>query len=172
MINVYLLRHSNAEDHPPQGERGDAARRLTPEGIEKAQVIGQAMRRMKLKFDLVLSSPAARARQTAERVVAELDPQPPLEFHEGLWIGGDLRPVMSRLNQSPRPPQEVLLVGHEPDLGRMVSLWLAGGEPLSLIFKKGGLCKLSATRILPGQCATLEWHLTPTQLRWIAQTLP
>jgi len=165
MLNLYLLRHSNAEDHPPEGEFGDAARRLTPEGIEKARCLGQAMRRMGLKFDLILSSPAARARQTAELVAAKLHPAPTVEFHPDLLIGGQLRAVGTRILQGPKPPQEVLLVGHEPDLGRIVSLLLVGNQDLNLIFKKGGLCKLTVPKLKYGRCAALEWHLTPRQLR-------
>ena len=169
-MNLYLLRHSNAADEPPKGESGDSARRLTPEGIEKARIIGRAMRRLGLRFDLVLSSPAARARETAECVTAELKPQPRIELHEDLRIGGRLRAVGARILKEPTPPEEVLLVGHEPDFSRMAALLLAGAHPVALTFKKGGLCKLSIPRLRYGRCATLEWLLTPRQLVLIADT--
>lgn len=169
MLNLYLLRHSNAEEYPPQGEAGDAARRLTPEGIEKARLIGRALQRLELTFDLVLASPAVRARHTAELVAAELQPSPPVELHSDLLIGGRLRAVGRRVLQGPQPAKEVLLVGHEPDLGRIVSLLLVGNQDLHLVFKKGGLCKLSVPRLKYGRCAVLEWHLTPRQLRLLAE---
>ncbi len=169
MLNLYLLRHSNAEEHPPQGESGDAARRLTSEGIEKARLIGRAMHRLGLKFDLVLASPAARARHTAELVAAELQPSPKVELHPDLLIGGRLRAVGARVLHEAKPAKEVLLVGHEPDLGRIVSLLLVGNQDLHLVFKKGGLCKLAVPRLKYGRCAALEWHLTPRQLRLLAE---
>ncbi len=167
-MNLYLLRHSNAADQPPKGETGDSARRLTPEGIYKARVIGRAMRRMGLTFDLVLSSPAARAQETAALVVAELKPRPTVELHGDLQIGGQLRSVGKRILKGPRPPEDVLLVGHEPDLSRIAALLLAGAHPVTLTFKKGGLCKLAVGRLRYGRCATLEWQLTPRLLAHIA----
>lgn len=163
-MNLYLLRHSNAEDLPPQGESGDRLRRLTAAGREKARRIGAAMARLDLGIDLILTSPATRARETAAEVLAKLDPQPPLEECEGLWIGGDFRPVAARLRREWKRLGNVLLVGHEPDLGRLASQWLTGGPDLRLIFKKGGLCKLSVSRLTAARCATLEWHLTAKQL--------
>jgi phosphohistidine phosphatase len=171
MMNLYLLRHSNAEERPPRGETGDRARQLTPEGREKARMIGRAIRRLELPFDLILTSPAARARQTAELVVAELKPRPPLELCDALWIGGNLREIGARVLKGPKPPQNVLLVGHEPDLGRIASLLLTGDRHLDVVFKKGGLSFLSIGRLKYGRCAALEWHLTPRQLRLIAGRL-
>jgi phosphohistidine phosphatase len=62
-------------------------------------------------------------------------------------------------------PQRVLLVGHEPDLSRLVSVLISGGSDGAIELKKGGLCKLTVDRLAFGQCATLNWLLTPKQLR-------
>ncbi|HAB14890.1 MAG TPA: phosphohistidine phosphatase SixA [Verrucomicrobiales bacterium] len=168
MISLYLLRHSNAAELPPKGEKGDAARRLTAEGIDKARRIGQALRRLGLTFDLVLSSPAVRARHTAELVVAELRPVPHVELLEALWIGGEFSDLLSRLRRLPSRPRSVLMVGHEPDLGRCISQFLAGEPHVSVLLKKGGLCKLTVAQLRLGRCATLEWFLAPRHLRLIA----
>lgn len=167
-MDVYLLRHSNAEDLPPPGKVGDRFRRLTPEGRVKARRIGRAIRRLDAGIGRVLTSPAPRARETADAVAAALRPHPRVEALDALWIGGDPRGVASRLRQASREGTAVLLVGHEPDLGRLVSQWLTGGPGLRLVFKKGGLCKLTVTRPSVGRCATLDWLLTPRHLAMIA----
>ena len=64
----------------------------------------------------------------------------------------------------PGPPQDVLLVGHEPDLGQLASLLLTGGDALGMQFKKGGVARLSMETLRAGRCATLEWLLTSRQL--------
>lgn len=167
-MNLYLLRHSNAEEVPPPGETGDRQRRLTSEGREKAKMIGRAIRRLDPGIGRVLTSPAPRARDTAQVVVSAMDPHPVLEEIEALWIGGDLGELVRRVRQEAARFPDVLLVGHEPDLGRMVSRWLTGSTGLRLRFRKGGLCKLAVARLTTGRCASLEWHLTPAQLRSIA----
>ena len=65
-------------------------------------------------------------------------------------------------------PARTLLVGHEPYLGRLISTLLTGGPDLTLTLKKGGLCKLTVSRLRYGRCATLEWLLTPRQMIAIA----
>lgn len=167
-MNLYLLRHSNAEERPPAGKRGDFFRRLTPEGRDKARMIGQAIQRLELGLDLVLTSPAARAKETMHEVLSALKPRPPAEEIDGLWIGGDVGEVVTRLRQGRRPIRDVLLVGHEPDLSQLASRWLTGDSDLRMVFKKGGLCKLAVARLTIGRCATLEWHLTPRVLRLAA----
>ncbi len=46
----------------------------------------------------------------------------------------------------------------------VVVVLLTGGRQLSLKLKKGGLCKLTVSRLNFARCATLEWLLTPRQL--------
>ena len=166
-MNLYLLRHSNAAELPPPGKKGDRFRRLTPEGREKAVLIGRAIQRLDLGLDLILTSPADRALETAETVRAQLDPQPPLELLEDLWIGGDSGRVVARLGAGRKKLRSVLLVGHEPDLGRLASELLTGGSGMRVIFKKGGLCGLEIARLTRGNCASLAWQLTPRQLRML-----
>jgi phosphohistidine phosphatase SixA len=58
----------------------------------------------------------------------------------------------------------VLLVGHEPYLSGLISLLCTGGPDLALTMKKGGLCRLGVEVLSCGQCATLEWLLSPRVL--------
>ena len=58
-----------------------------------------------------------------------------------------------------------MLVGHEPDLSQFVSLLITGSTDAAIELKKGGLCKLTTEQLTFGQCATLNWLLTPKQLR-------
>jgi phosphohistidine phosphatase len=59
----------------------------------------------------------------------------------------------------------LLLVGHEPDLSRLVSLLVTGNLQLQMDFRKGGLCKLDVEKLKAGKCATLAWLLTPGQMK-------
>ena len=165
-MNLYLLRHAKAEDF---GVRfpDDSQRPLTSAGEKEMRRVARGMRRLELKFDLILSSPYARAKRTAE-IVAEIFKSKKLHFSQNLASGGSTREVINELNGDYPALENVLLVGHEPDLSRLVSFLSTGGNGLSVRFKKAGLCKLSAVELRADRCANLEWLLTPTQLETIA----
>src|SRR5207253_10762292 len=139
----------------------DSDRPLTKEGQEKTQQIAEAMLAMDLKFDLILSSPYVRARETAQIVAEELSEEVTFTDH----LVPDANPLELVREINDKKPQRVLLVGHEPDLSRLVSLLVSGDTEAAIELKKGGVCKLTAEKLAFGQCATLNWLLTPKQLR-------
>ena len=160
-MEIYVLRHGIAVERGTPGYKKDSDRPLTKEGEEKLSQIAQAMLAMDLKFDLILSSPYVRAAKTAQIVASELDEE--VTFTE--FLEPDANPIglISQINDE--KPQRVLLVGHEPDLSRFISLLTTGATAAAIELKKGGLCKMSAEKLTFGQCATLNWLLTPKQLR-------
>jgi len=160
-MEIYVLRHGIAVERGTPGYKKDSDRPLTKEGEEKLHQIAQAILAMDLKFDLILSSPYERAAKTAQIVAAELDEE--VTFTEFLEPDGNQLALVSQINDEKR--QRVLLVGHEPDLTHFISLLTAGGTAASIELKKGGLCKMTTDKLKFGQCATLNWLLTPKQLR-------
>ena len=71
-MNLYILRHGVATDPAAHEFAKDADRPLTPEGKRKLRQVAEAMEALELSFDLILSSPYLRARQTAEVIAAAL----------------------------------------------------------------------------------------------------
>jgi phosphohistidine phosphatase len=61
----------------------------------------------------------------------------------------------------------VAAVGHEPHVGELVT-WLLGGTGWNAEFKKGGACLLRIDDRVDAGSAVLQWHLTPAQLRALA----
>ena len=163
-MNLYILRHGIAVDPAAHGFAKDADRPLTPEGKRKLGQIAGAMEALELSFDLILSSPYLRARQTAEIIAEALKARKWLELSDSLTPGGSARKLVDLLNHLQPPPESVLLVGHEPYLSGLISLLVAGDASFAVLMKKGGLCKLSTDSLKPGRCATLEWLLTPKQM--------
>jgi phosphohistidine phosphatase len=66
---LWLLRHGEAEPHET---RADAERRLTERGEGQARAAGRALGALELTFQLVLTSPKVRARDTAQLACEEL----------------------------------------------------------------------------------------------------
>jgi phosphohistidine phosphatase len=161
-MNLYLLRHGIAVERGVKPYPSDADRPLTPKGRRKLRRAAAAMRAMELSFDVILSSPLVRSRQTAELIAKTLHCRHRLELTDLLAPGASAVGLIRRLKQL--KPQRVLLVGHEPDLSALASWLLSGVDELAITFKKSGLCRLSTERLRAGRCASLDWLLTPSQL--------
>jgi phosphohistidine phosphatase len=167
-MELYILRHGIAVDHGAPGFDNDADRPLTLKGRRKMEQIAEAMLALDLSFDLILSSPYPRARQTAEIVAGAFQEHKKLEFTDTLTPDGSHKQLVELIKHLEPEPGSVLVCGHEPYLSGLISLLLSGDTELSVTLKKGGLCKLSIASLQPGRCATLEWLLTPKQMALMA----
>jgi len=163
-MNLYILRHGIAVELGVDGYTEDSERPLTSEGRQKVKKIAKAMKAMELSFDLVLSSPYARALETAEIVTDVLGCRKQLEVFDALVPDGNAKELIDLLNQLNPLPKNVLLSGHEPYLSELISLLLSGNSHMQVELKKGGFCKLAVDVLKHGRCATLEWLLTPKQM--------
>ena len=164
-MNLYILRHGIAVEPGTPGYENDSERPLIPKGERRLRSAAAAMDKLELSFDLILSSPFLRAKQTAEIVASGLKLKKRLEFFDGLFPGGNPRALIHALNELKPALENVLLVGHEPYLSRLISLLVSvGADATAIEIKKGGLCKLEVGELRHGQCARLAWLLTPAQM--------
>jgi phosphohistidine phosphatase len=163
-MNLYILRHGIAVQHGDPGYPNDADRPLTPKGERKVQAIAEAMDALDLSFDLILTSPYPRARQTAEIVAGVLKAGEKLQVSDDLTPGGSTEQLIQCINTHETQPEDVLLVGHEPYLSELISLLVAGDTSFPVVLKKGGFARLIADSLKHGSCATLAWLLTPKQM--------
>jgi len=167
VMELYLMRHGLAVERGADGFADDAKRPLTPKGRRQARKIVAAMKKLDCGFDLILSSPLLRAKQTAEIVAEKLKLQKRLQLSNALAPGGAPAMLARQLGRE-KTSGKVLLVGHEPGLSELVSLLTSGDVQLQMDFRKGGLCKLEIEKLRAGKCATLAWLLTPKQLKAVA----
>ena len=162
-MEIYILRHGIAVERGTPGHKKDGDRPLTEEGEDKMRQIAKAMQTMGLQFDVIFSSPYVRAKRTAD-IVAEIIDEDVTVTHSLL---PDAAPAELIAEINDEKPQRVLLVGHEPDLSTFISLLISGRSDAEIELKKGALCKLTAETLKAGKCATLNWLLTPKQLRQV-----
>jgi phosphohistidine phosphatase len=163
-MNLYLLRHAIAADRVAAVGSSDALRPLTREGIQKLRKVTRAMKAMEMTFDAILTSPYVRALQTAQQVAADLRYPGVLHKAGALQPGGRPADLVRFIRSIKSSSQNILLVGHEPDLGELTALLVFGKAMGGIAFKKAGLCKLEIAQLRAGRCAILEWLLTPKQL--------
>ncbi len=168
-MNLFLLRHGIAVEREEFDLASDGLRPLTVKGRRQLRQITVALRKLKLDFDLILSSPLVRARQTAEIVAVELKLEKRLSFANELKPGASPKMLVQKISHQNPAANNFLLVGHEPDLSQLISLLVNGGPGLQLDFKKGGLAKLELENLRAGKCATLAWLITPKQMKLMGE---
>lgn len=162
-MELYVLRHGVANDPAGLYVGNDTERPLTPKGMKKMKKECRGLEALQLEFDLILTSPLVRARQTAEVVSKEFNLQNKLEDCKHLAPGGDHGLLVKQLQSLPQD-YRVLLVGHEPDLSTFITTAVLGNEDTSMTLRKGGLCKLIVENPSQTFRGSLEWLLTPKQL--------
>jgi len=129
-MDLILWRHAEAEDGVP-----DLERRLTAKGQKHAARMAEwLLQRLPAKFT-VLTSPALRALATAEALGV------PVRTVDALAPGASVRAVLAAAGW-PERKSAVVVVGHQPDLGR-VAAFVVSGQEASWSVKKGGLWWLS-----------------------------
>ena len=149
-MELLLWRHAEAED----GE-DDMKRRLTERGQRQARLMGEWLRQHQPKDLRVISSPSVRTLQTVEALK--------LPFQSHRKIGPEA--CVSELIAASGWPQaggSVLIVGHQPSLGRLASLLLSGQEAEWTI-KKGAVWWLS-NRSRRGETQTVLRAMMPVEL--------
>jgi phosphohistidine phosphatase len=132
--HLWLLRHAEAE---PRGALPDEQRALTERGERQARAAGAALAALEVRLDAVLTSPRVRALETARLACAMRDDGLEPEVYAPLSAGFEREQALDVLAVR-GPDAHVLLVGHEPDLSRLVGE-LTGA---SVKLKKGGLAMI------------------------------
>jgi phosphohistidine phosphatase len=128
-VDLILWRHADSKD--AAGPIADADRELTTQGLRQAEHVAEWLRSQPLRKVVVLSSPAKRAVQTAKTL------RLPVEIKSKLGIGAGTSDLLSAAGWPDRPGA-VILVSHQPALGRLASLLLAGTEA-DWTIKKGAV---------------------------------
>ena len=160
-MNLYIIRHGIAVDEGTPGYESDSERPLTDKGRKKMRQIAKGLRNLGVEFDLILSSPYVRARETAEVLADVFKMKKKITFTENLIPLGNPELLVGEINEK-YSVDSIALVGHEPHLSSLVGILVAENTKLDITLKKGGVCCLSADDLHhQDHRATLEWLLTP-----------
>lgn len=133
MKTLYLLRHAKSDWDDP--ELDDFDRPLSKRG----QRAGQRMRRHfaenKVRPNLVLCSPALRTRATWDLVAPAIHPPPTFKPLQGLYLAPASR-ILTILRRLPEDCSAVLVIGHNPGIGRVATLLAGEGRNLGRMREK------------------------------------
>jgi phosphohistidine phosphatase len=160
-FELYLIRHGVAE---ARGDAwpDDAKRPLSSDGIASLKKSARGLARLGVTFDVVLTSPLTRTRQSAEIIAAAFQPKPAIVAIDSLAPDGSAHALFADLEKHGRRPH-IALVGHEPNIGELAARLIGSRRPLE--FKKGAVCRIDVPSLPPTGSGTLCWFLTPKMLR-------
>ena len=166
-MRLLVVRHAIAADRETFAATGrdDASRPLTDGGKRKMQRAARGLRSLVPSIDAVVASGLVRAQETAEIIrkayevdrietAAELEPDRPVD---------DVVAGLARYQSA-----VVAIVGHEPQLSRLVTYLLSGIDRSSVQLKKGGACLLEFDGPVQANAGNLLWAARPSMLRDLA----
>jgi phosphohistidine phosphatase len=157
---VYFLRHANAGERRPNPVL-DEKRPLDKEGIEQCRYVGRLLYSMDAHVDLILSSPLKRATQSASMVGNEIAYELKIETTPALRPGAGYEAFRDLLHKVGEL-ESVMVVGHNPNLSRFLSLLVTGGLSNAAIeMKKGSVARVE----VGSKRSVLNWMVTPRLIK-------
>ncbi len=167
-MELYLLRHSFSEERSATGR--DADRTLTAEGIANLQRVLELARNAGVRPSLILSSPYARAKQTAEIAARTFE-----------YDGNVLHVPAFAPDSSPfRAWEEIrvhdgeaslLVAAHEPLLSSTVA-WFAGSTREMIRFVPAAMVRIDFAELSPHPNGVMRWMISPELVGRIANLGP
>lgn len=169
-MEIYVIRHGIAEPLGTGVEFSDEKRSLTEEGRSRMRDVVKGLKKLGVQLDLIFTSPLVRAVQTAEILAGPLGISKK-EIHQtpALAPGALVEQLFAEIKNR-AGAESIAVVGHQPDLGQLISRIVQGdGCLLSIQLKKGSICCINVSETVPVLRGELMWVLTPRQLRMLAK---
>ena len=155
------MRHAEAS---MTGSGRDFDRPLTPVGERDARHMGRWINESLKEPDIIVASPALRAKQTAEIVMEELNQQHTIQYNEELYEAS-IRTLLKVVNELPDDKDVALIVSHNPALtylgDYLTTAALDGMSPGSVVSLK---FTLDSWQLISQHSSELLEYQTPNQL--------
>ena len=154
-MRLYLIQHGEATL-----EDVDPSRPLTPKGSQEVQKTASFLAQMNLGPISIRQSGKLRALQTAEIIAAPLRPGCQVQQGENLSPNDSVGNLIEEIGKR---KTDLMIVGHLPFLGKLVSTLLTGSESKNPVaFRRGGVVCLQRNEDQTWQVA---WMVTPDILK-------
>ncbi len=162
-MELLIVRHAIAFERSAKRWPDDSARPLSPRGEMRARQAAAGLARLAPRPGCVLVSPLLRARQTAA-LLTEYAKWPKASACAELAPGTAPEALLAALRRLQK--RCVAVVGHEPNLGRLLAASLAGSaRAQAVVLKKMGAALVEFPGAARAGEARLLWLLPPRALR-------
>lgn len=122
MKTVLILRHAKSDWGDPG--LADVDRPLAKRGLEDAPRMGEVLALFGCVPDKILSSPAKRAKQTAEMVAKACGYRQAIQWEDSFY-GGSSLDLIKALQKLPDTVKRALLISHNPVLEETIAMLCA-----------------------------------------------
>lgn len=121
MKKLYIIRH--AKSSWKDETLNDFERPLSKRGKSNAPMMGARLKKKGVMPDIIISSPAKRAKSTAEIIAKEIGYKKKVLFDENIYESSveELRKILTALDDK---NSTVFLVGHNPELNMLVDYYV------------------------------------------------
>ena len=162
-ITLYIVRHAKAEDRA--SFMSDFDRELTSDGIMAAARVGRYLHEKGIKPDIIMSSPAPRAKSTANVIAEQVGYDlTQVQFNEKLYEGGP-KAYLAAINALSSTTQVAMIVGHNPDVSYLAEFLthqsigsMSKGAVVAVTFENLTWAEVS------GRTGSVEFQIGPKQL--------
>ncbi|QKZ13068.1 SixA phosphatase family protein [Spirosoma sp. KUDC1026] len=162
-ITLYITRHAKAEDRAMF--MADHDRDLLPDGIIAAARMGHYLREQAILPEVIVSSTANRARDTAKVMAEQLGfPVDQILLKENLFDGG-MQAYLAAVNAVGDQIQSAMIVGHNPDVSYFAEFLthqsvgsMSKGAVVAVTFENLTWAEVS------GRTGSLSFQMAPKQL--------
>jgi phosphohistidine phosphatase len=162
-MDCIFVRHGIAVE-PDEWEGEEENRPLTEKGKRRVRQMAKGLAALDCQPTHLFTSPFVRAYDTARLLREAICPTLKVETHEELAVGAKPEQVVTVLRTLPSDAV-VVCVGHEPQLGEVVSLLLCGKALPNFPLKKAGAVRVESEGRVNVAEGRLVWWLQPVQLR-------
>jgi phosphohistidine phosphatase len=161
MRTLYLLRH--AKSSWKDVTLPDFDRPLKDRGRKAAKQIGRYLTRAKLSDPLVLCSPAARTRETADIVLKHANLRVEVRFEERIYEAS-LRDLVQIVSEIPDDKQDVIMIGHNPGFEELLAYLTGEGRRMPTAALGKINFEVESWKDIREDQGNLEWFVIPREL--------
>ena len=168
-MELFILRHG--ETSKRLSRSGGLDRPLTYTGTADIKNIANSIKKLRIKIDLIVTSPISSCKQTGEIINDMFKKRIPIIFCNDLKPEGEILDFYNKISKY-KDRSSILIVGHEPYLSGMINDIISNdnynkNHNNNIILKKAGLSRIKITSTVPKFKGELRWLLTPRILRKI-----
>jgi phosphohistidine phosphatase len=170
-LELFILRHGETSKRISRS--GGLNKPLTYTGTTEIKSIADSIKKLKIKIDLILTSPLSSCKQTGEIINDLFKKRIPIIICNDLTPEGKLLDFYNKISEY-KDTSSILIVGHEPYLSSMINDIISNNADTdrnyntnhnNIILKKAGLSRIKITSTIPKLKGELRWLLTPRILK-------
>ena len=148
---LYLMQHGK-----PVSKDENPERPISEQGSDDIKKVGAFLKKSKFNINEIWHSGKTRARQTAEIFISELGLELDPVERKGLSPLDDVDDILPRIKTQ---KNDLMIVGHLPHLGKLVSMLITDSESVPFVsFQQGCIVCLVRNEEMKGR---IGWMLTP-----------